>query len=239
MVGPPPDTVQRVPGTPEAAFQHSRHWQDSDGYPPGCKVIIRLLLNLATQSIDVTIDPTISLQKQFAPKSICFGCGPANHHGLQLESFVCPPGSHPSSIGEHFEGQPIQTLLRLCATFEPRPYHVAFEGIVNGGIISVLLDCHLNWTGAWQLMQTSDASVPPCCVTAQYEVTFKAPTPIGSRLRLEAWVDQIQGRKAMVSGVLGPVSSEAEIARGFQNITATARGTFVAVKPGHPAYHRW
>ena len=22
-------------------------------------------------------------------------------------------------------------------------------------------------------------------------------------------------------------------------ISATARGTFVAVKPGHPAYHRW
>jgi hypothetical protein len=22
-------------------------------------------------------------------------------------------------------------------------------------------------------------------------------------------------------------------------VTATCRGTFVAVKPGHPAYHRW
>ena len=26
---------------------------------------------------------------------------------------------------------------------------------------------------------------------------------------------------------------------GGGKITATCRGTFVAVKPGHPAYHRW
>jgi hypothetical protein len=31
---------------------------------------------------------------------------------------------------------------------------------------------------------------------------------------------------------------EAEIAAGGV-VTATGRGTFVAVKPGHPAYDRW
>jgi hypothetical protein len=29
-----------------------------------------------------------SLQLTFAPKSICFGCGPANKEGLRINSFV-------------------------------------------------------------------------------------------------------------------------------------------------------
>jgi hypothetical protein len=28
----------------------------------------------------------MDLQNKFAPKSICFGCGPANKHGLQIQS---------------------------------------------------------------------------------------------------------------------------------------------------------
>jgi acyl-coenzyme A thioesterase PaaI-like protein len=31
---------------------------------------------------------------------------------------------------------------------------------------------------------------------------------------------------------------EAELI-AHDRVTATCRGTFVAVKPGHPAYHRW
>jgi len=72
------------------------------------------------------MDKTKSLQDQFAPNLICFGCGPANEKGLQIKSFVS---------GD-----------KLIATYTPQPYHLAFEGMVNGGIIGTLLDCHLNWT---------------------------------------------------------------------------------------------
>ena len=34
----------------------------------------------------------ISLQEQFAPASICFGCGPANDRGLRIRSFQGPDG---------------------------------------------------------------------------------------------------------------------------------------------------
>lgn len=151
----------------------------------------------------------ISLQDRYAPKLLCFGCGPANEKGLRIKSFV--------------EGD------RVVASFTPEPHQLAFEGIVNGGIIGVLLDCHLNWAAAWHLMEKSGLETPPCCVTARYEVMFKKPTPTGVPLRLEAWVTESTERRAVVEGTLGPDGQ----------ITATGKGTFVAVKPDHPAYHRW
>ena len=74
-----------------------------------------------------------SLQRRFAPKSICFGCGPANDLGLKLESFV--------------EGD------ELIARWAPKAHHQAFPGVLNGGICGALLDCHSNWAAAYQLMQ--------------------------------------------------------------------------------------
>lgn len=155
----------------------------------------------------------ISLQDRFAPNLVCFGCGPANEKGLQIKSFV--------QRGDEMD--------KVVATFTPEPHQIAFEGMVNGGIIGVLLDCHLNWTAAWHLMEKTGVDKPPCCVTAKYEVSFLKPTPTGVPLQLEAWVLEASERKAVVSGTL---SADGEV-------TATGLGTFVAVKPGHPAYHRW
>ena len=155
------------------------------------------------------MDKTKSLQDQYAPNLICFGCGPANDKGLQIKSFV---------IGD-----------RVVADFTPQTHHQAFEGMINGGIIGALLDCHLNWTAVWHLMQRNSLDVPPCCVTAKYEVTFEQPTPAQTPLHLEAWVVESSDRKAIVEGTLG---SSGEI-------SARCRGTFVSVKPDHAAYHRW
>ena len=155
------------------------------------------------------MDETKSLQDQFAPNLICFGCGPANEQGLQIKSFV--------------KGD------KLIATYKPQPYHLAFEGMVNGGIIGTLLDCHLNWTAVWHLMHRNQLAVPPCCVTAKYEVTFEKPTPSETELQLEAWVVDSSARKAVVEGTIG-ISGE---------VTARCCGTFVAVKSDHLAFHRW
>jgi acyl-coenzyme A thioesterase PaaI-like protein len=155
------------------------------------------------------MDDSTSLQDQFAPNLICFGCGPSNEKGLQIKSFV--------------EGD------RVIASFTPKSHHQAFEGMINGGIIGVLLDCHLNWTAAWHLMKENGLRVPPCCVTAKYEVTFEKPTPSKTQLDLEAWVIESSLRKAVVDGTIGSAGE----------ITARCRGTFVSVKPDHPAYHRW
>ncbi|MDE2460687.1 MAG: PaaI family thioesterase [Gammaproteobacteria bacterium] len=150
-----------------------------------------------------------SLQDSYAPASICFGCGPANAKGLRIKSFV--------------EGDAV------VAEWTPQPYHEAAPGMLNGGIIGTLLDCHCNWTAAWHLMQQAGADHPPCTVTAGYAITLKRPTPSQGPVQLRAKVVESRADRAVIEGEL--------LAGG--NVCATCRGTFVAVKPGHPAYHRW
>lgn len=150
-----------------------------------------------------------SLQDRFAPKLMCFGCGPANESGLQIKSYV--------------DGD------QVVASFQPKEWHQAFEGMLNGGIVGALLDCHMNWTAAWHLMTQSDADKPPCSVTSEFTVKFKAPTPIQDPVRLVARIVKSSGRWA---------ETEAELIAGGK-VTAKGSGVFVAVKEGHPAWHRW
>lgn len=150
-----------------------------------------------------------SLQETYAPANRCFGCGPANEKGLRIRSFA--------------EGD------ELVATFHAEPHHLAFEGVVNGGIIGALLDCHSNWAAMHHLMKTSGAATPPFTVTADFHVRLKRPTPIAEALHLRARVVESEADRAVV---------EAEIEAGGK-VTATCRGTFVAVKEGHPAFQRF
>jgi acyl-coenzyme A thioesterase PaaI-like protein len=150
-----------------------------------------------------------SLQERFAPASICFGCGPANPKGLNIRSV--PEGDE------------------VVAEWTPAPHHEAFPGVLNGGIIGTLLDCHGNWTAAWHLMRRAGAERPPVTVTADYAVKLRRPTPSGSPLRLRARVIESTDDRAVVEATLESGGA----------VCATCRGTFVAVKPGHPAYHGW
>ena len=150
-----------------------------------------------------------SLQETYAPENRCFGCGPANEKGLHIQSFL--------------EGD------EVVATWKAEPHHLAFEGIVNGGIIGALLDCHSNWAATYHLMKKSGADTPPCTVTAEYAITLRRPTPTGGDVELIARPVEVGEDRAVV---------EAELVAGGK-VCATSRGTFVAVKPGHPAYHRW
>ncbi len=150
-----------------------------------------------------------SLQERYAPENACFGCGPANARGLRVRSF--PEGDE------------------VVAEWKPEAHHEAFAGMLNGGIIGALLDCHSNWAAAWHLMRASGAETPPCTVTADYAVKLRRPTPSTQPVQLRARVVGSSEDRAVV---------EAELTSGGQ-VCATCRGTFVAVKPGHPAYHRW
>ncbi len=148
----------------------------------------------------------LSLQRRFAPADICFGCGQANLHGMRLESF--PDGD----------------VVR--AEWRPAPQYQAFPGILNGGVIGTLLDCHMNWTAAWGLAVRDGLAAPPCTVTAEFTIRLQAPTPIDGAVRLSAWLVRSSGRRAEVQGEM----SHAGV------VTATCGGIFVAVKPEHPAF---
>jgi acyl-coenzyme A thioesterase PaaI-like protein len=154
------------------------------------------------------------LQRKFAAKSICFGCGPANPKGLQINSIPA---------------QTADGTLEVRAIWRPESYHEAFPGMLNGGIIGALLDCHSNWTAAYHLMQKGALAEPPCTVTADFHVTLKRPTPTNGPVYLRAKVAESGADRAVI---------EATLEAGGK-VCATCRGTFVAVKQGHPAYHRW
>lgn len=157
-----------------------------------------------------------SVQERHAPNSICFGCGPANPEGLRIQSrWQGEPG--PEGDG---------TFLM---TFTPEARHQAFPGVVNGGILGTLLDCHSNWAAATALMAHHGWNAPECTVTADFHVTLKRPTPYPAELTVKAWVEAIEGKRARV---------RAEVHAGGK-VTATCEGHFVAVEEGHPAYHRW
>jgi len=154
-------------------------------------------------------DSSKSLQEEYAPANSCWGCGPANTEGLRIRSFV---------RGDE-----------VVAEWKPETRYEAFPGVLNGGIIGTLLDCHCNWTAAHHLMNRAGADRVPCTVTADYAIKLLRPTPTNDAVHLSAKVVESRGDRATVEGTL--------TAGG--KVCATCCGTFVAVKEGHPAFHRW
>jgi len=150
-----------------------------------------------------------SLQDRYAPNNKCFGCGPSNPEGLQIKSRA--------------EGDAI------VLDWTPATMHEAFPGVVNGGIVGTLFDCHGNWTAAWHLMQSQKLDTPPGTVTSEFHVKLKRPTSSKAPVRIVARVVESEGDRVVV---------EEELHSGGR-VTATCRGVFVAVHEGHPAFHRW
>lgn len=64
----------------------------------------------------------LAVQQAYGGESNCFGCGVGNPDGLQLQSFRIKNG--------------------LVARVTLAKKHLCFPGIVSGGIITTLFDCH-------------------------------------------------------------------------------------------------
>ena len=107
--------------------------------------------------MESTLKTSKSLQEKYAPKGICFGCGCANKKGLQVKSFV---------ENDHIIGK-----------WTSDSHHEAFPGVLNGGIIGSLLDCHSNWAAAYYLMKDQGLNSTPCTVIAEYNIKLNKPTP--------------------------------------------------------------
>lgn len=150
-----------------------------------------------------------SLQDRYAPNSKCFGCGPKNEKGLRIKS--TPSGDE------------------VVSNWKPEQYHGSFAGALSGGILSTLLDCHGNWTAAYALMKARNSASPPGTVTAEIHVKFLRPTPVNGMLHVRARPTKVQEDRVTVEGSIEANGS----------VTATMKGLFVAVREGHPAFHRW
>ena len=132
----------------------------------------------------------------------CYGCGRLNEDGLRIRS--------------HFDGE-----VSVCR-FTPRPEHRAMKGIVYGGLVASLIDCHATGTAAAAATVAVGDEITEDTVrrfvTARLEVDFLAPTPLGVELELRAVTSEVKGRKVVV---------EVELSADGQT---TARGHVVCVE---------
>lgn len=114
----------------------------------------------------------------------CFGCGSLNAHGLQIKS--------------RWQGDDF-----VCV-WQPRPEHIGYPGLVYGGTIASLVDCHAVWAAL--SMHCRDAghdlgSGPPPfgVLTASLWVNFLKPARLVQPLELRARIVTHGERKTRVA----------------------------------------
>lgn len=133
--------------------------------------------------------------------SHCYGCGRLNHEGLQIKT--------------RWEGEESVTHYR------PRPEHMAIPGIVYGGLIASLIDCHSTGTAAAAMYRAEGRAMDTLpafrFVTASLHVDFVRPTPMDTDLEVRGKVTE-RGEKRVVVSVTVSVGG-----------VVTAKGTVVAV----------
>jgi acyl-coenzyme A thioesterase PaaI-like protein len=128
----------------------------------------------------------------------CYGCGSLNPQGLQIKSF--------------WSGDEV-----VCA-WRAQPHHIGYPGILYGGLIAGLIDCHAMWTAAADAHRRSGIEMGGALrfpfVTASLKVNYRKPVPIDRPVELRARVTEFAERKSLVScSVLcdGTLSAEAEV----------------------------
>jgi acyl-coenzyme A thioesterase PaaI-like protein len=120
------------------------------------------------------------------PQGTCYGCGPANPHGLHIKSYWS------------------EETDEAISTFHPQPYHNAgFENVMYGGLVASLCDCHSVWTAiaaTYRQEGREHGSAPSITyVTGNLNVSYLAPTPLDQPIVLRARLEKIEGRKATVT----------------------------------------
>jgi acyl-coenzyme A thioesterase PaaI-like protein len=115
--------------------------------------------------------------------AICYGCGRHNANGLHIQTYW-----------DGTEG--------VCH-FTPRDYHTAFPGVVYGGLLASLIDCHSIGTAIAAMFDAEGR--PPgtdpeiTCVTGNLNVDYLKPTPMDIELTLRARIEELTERKAIVT----------------------------------------
>jgi acyl-coenzyme A thioesterase PaaI-like protein len=140
--------------------------------------------------------------------SHCYGCGRLNQKGLHIKSYWDGEGT-------------------MC-TFTPEDHHCAIPGMVYGGMIASVIDCHSTGSAAAFAYRDEGrelGSEPPIrFLTASLHVDYLKPTPLGEPLTLRSVLKESKGRKVVIS---------TELTAGGQ---VCARGEVVAVRvPDHLA----
>ena len=114
----------------------------------------------------------------------CFGCGPGNAIGLHLQ------------FEAHSDGG-------VQAQFTPGVEHQGWDGIMHGGLVTVLLDEAMAWAAS---------SSTRMYYTARLEVRYREPVRTGAPLVVRGWITRNRGRtletRAEVQTCSGAVLAE-------------------------------
>lgn len=151
---------------------------------------------------------TLSFQELADPHGVCFGCGTANPDGLHIHSYPDEDGVH------------------VVAVVRPDPEYSGWPGLVYGGYLAMVADCHSNWTSIYAHYKAEGRALDSLprihCVTGRLSLSYRQPTPLGVPLTLRARVDGAVGRKTRVLCDI--------IAGG--TVTVSAESLFVRVDTG-------
>lgn len=153
-------------------------------------------------------DEVTSVQQAYTPASRCFGCGPSHPDSLGVRSVRIPNG--------------------LSAEVRIDPKHQSFPGIVHGGVIASMFECHGNWTAALKLMDQAGLPMPPLTLTSSIQIEYKQPTPPNERLTLKSQVVKVKETPGIG---MSKQSVEVDLwlykrMGGAEDLYATARGLF-------------
>jgi acyl-coenzyme A thioesterase PaaI-like protein len=111
----------------------------------------------------------------------CFGCGSLNEHGLQIKS--------------HWQGD------ELVCHWRPLPHHIGHPGVVYGGTIASIVDCHSIWAAMANYCRQTGTNIEDSTspfVTGKLSVSYLKPARIDQVLELRARVIDAGDRRATV-----------------------------------------
>ena len=127
---------------------------------------------------------SIAIQDYYEDEfSVCFGCGRLNKDGHQLKTFL----TGNETISKH----------------TPKENKTAINGIVYGGLLASLIDCH--GTGSASVFYAKENGIElkkynaPRFVTGNLNVSYLKPTPLNTELTLKGKLKEIKGRKVVVN----------------------------------------
>jgi acyl-CoA thioesterase FadM len=128
----------------------------------------------------------------------CYGCGALNERGLQIKSY--------------WAGDEV-----VCA-WRPRAEHIGHPGVLYGGLIAAVVDCHCIWTAAAYAYRRAGRAMEGrfdyAFVTAALRIDYRKPVPIEQAVELRARETEFSARKSVVRCSVtsrGVVCAEAEV----------------------------
>ena len=132
------------------------------------------------------------------PGNICFGCGRKNHEGLRISSY--------------WDGD------EAVCIWQSQEKYQGWKGIMNGGILASLFDCHAMCTAMAAAYRAEnrplDSEPLYHYATAKLCISYLRPTSNDHPVEIRAVVKEFKGKKVVLkctSRSQGQITAEAEI----------------------------